>query len=85
MPNESTSNFLRLMHEANKRIAEHEAKKTEPKETGTDPIREQRQAERRERWGQLRAREHPSRRPKRARVMGVNLGQPGPGGPGVSE
>lgn len=59
----STSNFLRLLNEANARIAAHEAeqaalrKKVEP-----DPIRLQRDAERRERFGQLRARPKPKKK-----------------------
>lgn len=64
---ESTERFLRMMHEQNARIAAQEAKKEE--ESGVDPIREQREKERREKWGQLRAREKPSRRPRQVRSV----------------
>lgn len=58
------SDFLRRMNEFNDRIAAKEAKEVSPT-GGEDPIRLQRMKERRERFGQLRAREHPSRRPRR--------------------
>lgn len=62
------SDFLRRMNEQNERIAAREEQKTSPT-GGEDPIRLQREQERREKWGQLRAREHPSKRPRRARPV----------------
>jgi hypothetical protein len=64
----STSDFLRLMNEANDRIAAREAEESAPK-FGEDPVRLQRDRERREKLGQLRAREHPGKRPMRVRSV----------------
>jgi hypothetical protein len=61
----STERFLQLMEAQNARIAAYNAEHEH--ETTSDPVRLQREAERREKWGQLRAREHPSRHPTRAR------------------
>lgn len=63
----STENFLRLLNEQNKTIAAREAALLV--EIPTDPVRLQRDQERREKWGQLRAREHTSKRPKQARSV----------------
>jgi hypothetical protein len=51
-----TENFLRLLNESNARIAAMEAERQAVK--GLDEVRLQREQERREKWGQLRAREH---------------------------
>jgi hypothetical protein len=56
----STDDFLRLINEQNERIVAREVEK----EASIDQVRLQRDQERRERWGQLRAREHPNKRPK---------------------
>lgn len=61
------SEFLRRMNEQNERIAAREAAEASPT-GGVDPIREQRMTERREK-GQLRARPHPSKRPRRAKPV----------------
>lgn len=55
----STDDFLRLLNEQNARLAAIEVEK----ENSVDQIRLQRDQERRERWGTLRARERPSKRP----------------------
>jgi hypothetical protein len=61
------SNFLKLLNEQNERIAARkEAEEEAKKKAGSDPVRLQRDAERRERLGQLRAREHSSKRPRRS-------------------
>lgn len=62
---ESTERFLRLMNEQNLRIAAQQA--AAESQIPSDPIRLQRDKERRDKWGQLRAREKPSLRPTRAR------------------
>jgi hypothetical protein len=63
-----TQRFLELMNRQNEAIARMEAEnKDEPVES--DPVRLQRDQERREKWGELRAREHPSRRPHRVRSI----------------
>lgn len=65
---DSTERFLQLMEKQNVAIAAAEAEKERQRNViGTDPIREQREQERREKWGQLRAREHPNLRPHRTR------------------
>ena len=64
---ESTERFLRLVNEQNARIAAAKAREVALEQDLTDHIRLQREKERREKWGQLRAREHPSRHPARAR------------------
>lgn len=55
---ESTARFLASMNAMNNRIAADEAAVEAPK-ADVDPVRVQRDAERRERLGQLRARVHP--------------------------
>lgn len=64
------------MNEANNRIAAREAEEAAPK-TDLDSERLKRDAERRERLGTLRAREHPGKRPRQARnVFGfIDLGK----------
>ena len=68
---ESTANFLRVLNERNAAIAADEVKKKAEqealKQARTDPIRLQREQERREKWGALRARERLSNRPVRVR------------------
>lgn len=61
----NTANFLRLLEEQNAVIAAQEAERKAqlPK---PDQIRLQREQERREKWGTLRARKHPGRRPVRS-------------------
>jgi len=63
---ESTERFLRLLNEQNTRIAAAAAEKEAEKKDLSDQLRLQRETERREKWGQLRAREHPGKRPHRA-------------------
>ena len=62
---ESTKRFLDLMEKQNAFIAALEAERN-PHGVGEDPIRVQRDQERREKWGELRAREHTSHRPRQA-------------------
>lgn len=62
---ESTARFLASMNAMNNRIAEQEAAESAPK-VDIDAERVKRDAERRERLGTLRAREHPGKRPRRA-------------------
>lgn len=57
--------YLQLLNEANARIAA----RTEEKEASVDQVRLQRDQARREKWGQLRAREHPNKRPKEVRPV----------------
>lgn len=66
MEETSTELFLRLMNERNNRIAADEPEVLPP---SLDPIREQRQADRREKLGQLRARTHSGKRPQRVRSI----------------
>lgn len=61
-----TAAFLRAMNERNAVIAAREAKPPE-----VDQIRIDREQERREKWGPLRAREHPSRRKNTGQVRSV--------------
>lgn len=61
MPKKDTQSFLDWMNELNDSIA---ARDKAGKEAGQDPERLKRDAERRERLGQLRAREHPASRRK---------------------
>lgn len=65
---DSTEKFFAFLNKQNAAIAAKEAeealKKPEP-----DPVRLQREAERRAKWGQLRAREQPSKRPHRGRSV----------------
>lgn len=60
----NTAHFLATMNAMNNRIAE-EAAKPAPK-ADIDQFQLKRDAERREKQGQLRAREHPRSRPKNA-------------------
>ncbi len=60
---DSTERFLYLLNKQNVAIAAAQEKQKDA--LTSDPIRVQREAERRERWGQLRAREQPSKRPHR--------------------
>lgn len=62
----STERFLRKLNEQNAAIAARQALLDAAIPT-PDEIRLKREAERREKWGQLRAREHASRRPVRVR------------------
>jgi hypothetical protein len=62
----STERFLRLLNEQNTAIAAREAE-LEAAKPKPDLIRLQREQERREKWGELRARERPSKRPHRSR------------------
>lgn len=72
MRDDSTENFLRLLNEQNIAIAARQAQEAEAqaqKQVGADPVRTQREAERREKWGELRARERPSKHPYRVRTI----------------
>lgn len=61
------SNFLKLLNEQNERIAARKAVEEEERQKlGSDEVRLQRDRERRDRLGQLRAREHTSKRPRRS-------------------
>lgn len=63
----SAADFLRLLNEQNERIAARKAREEEEaRARGLDQVRLQKDQERRERLGQLRAREHSSKRPRRA-------------------
>lgn len=57
-----TEAFLSFLNRQNESIAARQAGETES--STTDPIREQREQERRERWGTLRAREKQENRPR---------------------
>lgn len=61
----SAEEFLQAMNKQNEAIAAREAKKVE--DIPPDEIRIQRDQERREKYGQLRAREHPTRQPSRVK------------------
>jgi len=63
----STERFIELLEAQNRRLAAQAAREAEQPEAKPDPIRLQREEERREKWGTLRAREQPSKRPHRAR------------------
>lgn len=78
MEETSTERFLRRMNEQNERIAAQDTVERTPATT-RDPIREQRQAERREKLGQLRARTHSGKRVQKISnvLPHINLG-PGP-------
>lgn len=65
---ERTANFLRIVNEQNTSIAAREAQ-LEAEKVQPDLIRLQREKERREKWGALRAREQPSKRPHRVRRL----------------
>lgn len=56
-----------MMNKQNELIAAREAKKI--KDISLDEVRIQREQERREKLGQLRAREHPGKHPHRARHL----------------
>lgn len=78
-----TEKFLRLMNQANDEIAERLAKEAEEeaqqKNLRGDPVRLAADAARREKWGQLRAREHLRSRPTRSRhAFGVVNMRPSP-------
>lgn len=62
-----TKRFLELMERQNRLVAEQQAAKAVPVEP--DQVRLQREQERREKWGQLRAREQPSKRPVRTHKL----------------
>lgn len=62
-----TESFLRLLNEQNKAIAARDAALLV--EVPVDPVRQQKEQERREKWGQLRAREHPGSRPFEVRSV----------------
>jgi len=64
-----TSEFLKILERQNAAIAAREAAKAET--PGEDPIRLQREQERREKYGQLRAREQPSKQRKGATARSV--------------
>jgi hypothetical protein len=63
---DSTANFLRLLNEQNTAIAAREAE-LEANKPQPDLVRLQREQERREKWGELRARERRSHRPHQVR------------------
>lgn len=56
------ADFLRIMNEQNDRMAARQVEK----EADVDQIQLQRDRERREKWGRLRARPHQGKRQKRA-------------------
>lgn len=62
---ESTAKFFAFLERQNAAIAAREASR----EVELDQVRLQREVERREKWGQLRAREKPSHRPRRTRTL----------------
>jgi len=64
-----TAEFLRIMNERNAAIAAREAEKGRPEEPSEDPIRLQREKERREKYGELRAREHSGKRGRQVRTL----------------
>lgn len=67
---ESTARLFRLMEEQNERIRERvEAEQAHATQVGVDEARLRRDAERRERLGQLRARPRAGRRPITGRVI----------------
>lgn len=69
----SAAEFLKSLNEQNDRIAARlAAEEAEKQGIGVDPIRVQRDQERRTRLGQLRAREHSGKRPKK--VLGNVFG-----------
>lgn len=61
-----TDEFLRVLNAQNDRLAAMKTEEQAPVH-GVDEMRLQRNQERREKWGKLRARPRPSRRPRRAR------------------
>jgi hypothetical protein len=66
---EETKRFLEIINRQAEGVAAREAEKVQPQGVGLDPIREQRDQERREKLGELRAREKPGKRPHRARSV----------------
>lgn len=56
MASESTASFLNWLNQQNAEIAAREAEKEPPSGVGLDPIREQREDERRAKYGPMRAR-----------------------------
>lgn len=83
MANKSTARFFQLMQEQNDQIrarVEAERAKTKSEQVGMDETRLRTDAERRERLGKLRARPHPSKRPRSGRpVLGYMEMGNGPG------
>jgi hypothetical protein len=66
---EDTQKFLEIINAQAERFQAREAEKTQPSGVGFDPIRVQREQERRDKLGQLRAREKSGKRPHRARSV----------------
>lgn len=62
MPEGSTEKFLRLMEEQNVRVARVEAMRSKQEPVDIDSTRLQRDEERREKYGQLRAEPRPGKR-----------------------
>jgi hypothetical protein len=62
---EDTRRFLELMNQQNEKIAAMQTNESES--VGTDAVRLERDEARREKFGQLRAREHPTRQPSRVK------------------
>lgn len=62
MPEGSTENFLRLMEAQNVRVARLEAMRSKQEPGDVDSTRLQRDEERREKYGQLRAQPRPGKR-----------------------
>jgi hypothetical protein len=71
MPKRDTEKFLRLVNEANERIAQRLAAEEEAKQKALrgDPVRVAADQARREKWGTLRARPRVGRRKNRARSV----------------
>lgn len=67
MAKKETSDFLRLMNQRNEAIASRETEEAAESSVGMDPVRLQREAERRERLGTLRANVHPSKKGRSVR------------------
>lgn len=59
-----TEKFLQILNIQNERISAKATKVVEIKAAETDKVRVKRDQERREKWGQLRAREQPGKRPR---------------------
>lgn len=67
---EETKKFLELLEAQNQAIfREQEAERAAKEAIKPDPVRLQRDEDRREKYGQLRARETPSNRPRRVRRL----------------
>ena len=71
---ESTRKFLEILEKQNASIAAREAEEKAAQEViGPDLVRLRREEARREKYGQLRARDKPSKRPKRIhRIFGYS-------------